>query len=208
MTDYLQSILALFEAVFTKDIRMLGPAIADAKQTLLANGDAYFEQIADTFLLFGDPATALKIPLPHVPTGMAAKKSKDAVTVRWDAVLDCNSNPVAGYNIYRASSAAGPFSKINIGLVGDTDFVDTDGVSGMTGGSYYTVSAVDNSGFESVQSMAVKPAAASSSASGIGGCFIITTNQPLPAKAWWMAFILIATFMIARAAQSHKPPKS
>ncbi|MGD9350821.1 MAG: C25 family cysteine peptidase, partial [Desulfobacterales bacterium] len=198
---------ALFEAIFNRDIRTLGPAIADDKQTLLANGDDYYEQIADTFLLFGDPATALKIPLPHVPTGVAAKKSKDAVTVRWDPVLDCNNNPVAGYNIYRASSAAGPFSKINIGLVRDTDFVDTDSVSGMAGGSYYTVSAVDDGGFEGVQSMAVKPAAAASSASGIGGCFITSTNQPLPAKAWWMAFILIAAFMSVRAAQSRKPPK-
>jgi hypothetical protein len=47
---------ALFEAIFTDDVRTLGPAIAAAKQTLLANGNAYYEQIAATFLLFGDPA--------------------------------------------------------------------------------------------------------------------------------------------------------
>ena len=38
--------VALFEAIFTKDIRQLGPAIADAKQTLLANGGAEYEEIS------------------------------------------------------------------------------------------------------------------------------------------------------------------
>jgi hypothetical protein len=56
---------AIFEALFANDIRQLGPAIASAKQTLLANGDAYFEQVSATFLLFGDPAQTLKIPLPE-----------------------------------------------------------------------------------------------------------------------------------------------
>ena len=53
---------ALFEAIFADDIRQLGPAILSAKQTLLANGSAEYEQISETFLLFGDPALALKDP--------------------------------------------------------------------------------------------------------------------------------------------------
>ena len=56
---------ALFEAFFSDDIRELGPAILSAKQVLLANGSNEYEQISQTFLLFGDPATALKIPLPQ-----------------------------------------------------------------------------------------------------------------------------------------------
>ncbi|GAI40729.1 unnamed protein product, partial [marine sediment metagenome] len=72
---------AVFEAIFKKDIRTLGPAIAEAKQTLLANGDAYFEQISDTFLLFVDPATALQLPLPHIPTGIRALRDEGAVTI-------------------------------------------------------------------------------------------------------------------------------
>jgi CheY-like chemotaxis protein len=194
---------ALFEAIFKKDIRTLGPAIADAKQTLLANGESGFAQVSDTFLLFGDPATKLKIPLPHVPTGVTAEKQEDTVTIRWDAVVDCNDNPVAGYNIYRAASAAGPFSKINIGLVTDTLYVDSEGVAGMAAGSsngssYYAVSAVDNSGFESVQSLAVKPPAATeSAATEVFACFIATATQSQPEKAWWMAFMSIAVFLIA-----------
>jgi hypothetical protein len=45
---------ALFEHIFSEDIRTLGPAIAAAKQTLLANGSAEYEQVSKTFLLFGD----------------------------------------------------------------------------------------------------------------------------------------------------------
>ena len=56
---------ALFEAFFSDDIRELGPAILSAKQVLLANGSTEYEQISQTFLLFGDPAPALKIPLPQ-----------------------------------------------------------------------------------------------------------------------------------------------
>ena len=193
---------ALFEAIFKKDIRTLGPAITDAKQTLLANGDAYFEQVSDTFLLFGDPATTLKIPLPHVPTGVQVERREDGVHIRWDAVVDCNHDPVAGYNIYRASSAGGPFSKINIGLVTDTVYVDTGGAVGMaaggnSGSSSYKVSAVDNSGFESVHSLAVKPASsAASAAPEIAPCFIKTATNPMPVKIWWGLVIVIGALTI------------
>jgi hypothetical protein len=67
---------ALFEHIFSEDIRTLGPAIATAKQTLLANGDAYFEQISQTFLLFGDPATVLKVPLPRRPAGLRSTRPR------------------------------------------------------------------------------------------------------------------------------------
>ena len=61
---------ALFEHIFNEDVRTLGPAIVAAKQTLLANGSTEYEQISKTFLLFGDPATALKVPLPRRVTGV------------------------------------------------------------------------------------------------------------------------------------------
>jgi CheY-like chemotaxis protein len=196
---------AVFEAIFKKDIRILGPAIADAKQTLLANGDAYFEQISDTFLLFGDPATGLKLPLPHIPTNISALRQDGAVTIDWDAVLDCNQNPVNGYNVYRATTAAGPFSKINTQLIPDSRFVDTDSVvvgmagsSGGSSGSYYAVSAVDDVGIESAQSLAVSPASIGSSGSGAGeaaGCFISTTGQSGTFSLTFRALIIIVSIM-------------
>ena len=44
-------------------------AMSGAKQTLLANGGSYYEQVSETFLLFGDPAMELQVPLPRRPAG-------------------------------------------------------------------------------------------------------------------------------------------
>ncbi len=197
---------ALFEHIFTEDVRTLGPAIAAAKQTLLANGSTEYEQISKTFLLFGDPATALKVPLPRRVTGVKARREEKGKRISWNAALDANGNAVAGYNIYRAASAAGPFSKINTALVTDTVFYDNEtgvGIAeggGADSGGYYAVTAVDSGGTESVQSLAVKPASmASGGGSGGGGaagCFITTVKDTLPAKAGWAAFILMVVLTI------------
>jgi hypothetical protein len=178
---------ALFEHIFNDDMRTLGPAIIAAKQTLLANGSTAYEQISKTFLLFGDPATALKVPLPRRVTGVRAQSEKKGKRVSWNAAADANGNAVAGYNIYRAATAAGPFSKINTALVTDTYFYDTDsgvgissgGGGGSGSGGYYVVTAVDSGGTEGVQSLAIKPAsmASGSGGSGGGGCFIDSTTD-------------------------------
>jgi len=198
---------ALFEHIFNEDVRTLGPAIAAAKQTLLANGSTAYEQISKTFLLFGDPATALKVPLPRRVIGVRAQREKNGRRIFWNAAADCNANAVAGYNIYRAAAAAGPFSKINTALITDTVYFDTDSGVGINGGGggtggagYYMVTAVDSGGTESVQSLAVKPASAVSSAAGSAGgamgCFITTVQDTLPAKAGWAAFILMVVLTI------------
>jgi hypothetical protein len=194
---------ALFEAFFTDDIRELGPAILAAKQVLLANGSAEYEKISQTFLLFGDPATALKIPLPRMPTGVQAYRQENSgVRITWNAALDSNGNAVAGYNIYRAGSPAGPYSKINTELVTDTVFVDTGGAVGAASGAgagsggYYAVSSQDDDGDESAQSLGISPASlASSSGSGDGGggagCFIDTVSQSMSKRGFWLVLLLI-----------------
>ena len=81
--------------------------------------------------------------------------------------------------------------------------------SSGNGVSYYAVSAVDNSGFESVPSLAVKPAAVavgSSSSSGGdgsgggggGGCFISTAQEPLPASVSLIVLIVIGALAIVK----------
>jgi hypothetical protein len=194
---------AIFEAFFTDDIRQLGEAIASAKQTLLANGDAYFEQISQTFLLFGDPALTLKIPLPRMPSGVKAYRENNRVRICWNAALDANGNPVAGYNIYRASSPAGPYSKVNSELVTGTEFVDTQGAVGIeeageSGDSYYGVTAVDSFGDESAQSLGISPASVSSAADAATApvaCFVGTVSGSIPAGLFW----ILAIFTIAVA---------
>jgi hypothetical protein len=176
---------ALFEHIFSEDIRTLGPAIAAAKQTLLANGSIEYEQISQTFLLFGDPATVLKVPLPYRPRGLTVRRQAQGKRrISWQAATDSDGNPVAGYNIYRAATAAGPFSRINTALVTGTVYVDTDSGVGVEaaaalgGSGYYVVTAVDTGGTESVQSLAVKPASIASAGSSLAGCFIGAAGQP------------------------------
>jgi hypothetical protein len=197
---------ALFEHIFAEDIRTLGPAIAAAKQTLLANGSAAYEQVSKTFLLFGDPATQLKVPLPRRPKGLSAGADDNGVTLRWNAATDANADAVAGYNIYRAATAAGPFSKINTGLVTATVYVDAGIAVGIAAGgggsgesSYYVVTSVDSGGTESVHSLAVKPASVVSSGSSSGGggggaavpaCFIRAAGHPAVQPYLMIALIL------------------
>jgi hypothetical protein len=197
---------AVFEALFVNDIRTLGPAIAAAKQTLLANGDAYFEQISQTFLLFGDPAQTLKIPLPRMPSGIKAVRHDDGkVRIRWNAALDANGNAVAGYNIYRANSPAGPYSKVNSELVTGTEFVDTQGAVGIeeggggSSGSYYAVSAVDSDGAESAQSLGISPASVASAAEGVTpvACFVATVGGSIPAGLFWILAIFTFAVVVA-----------
>jgi hypothetical protein len=191
---------AIFETLFINDIRELGPTIAAAKQALLANGDAYFEQISATFLLFGDPAQTLKIPLPRMPKWVRAYWEGNSVRISWNAALDSNGNPVAGYNIYRASAPAGPYSRVNIQLVTGTEYIDTEGAvsinegGGGSGGSYYGVTSVDSFGDESAQSLGISPASiASAAGSAAGGCFINTASGSIPAGLFW----ILAVFTIA-----------
>jgi hypothetical protein len=198
---------ALFEAFFSDDIRELGPAILAAKQVLLANGSTEHEKISQTFLLFGDPATGLKIPLPRMPTGVKAIKQKNnGVRITWNAALDSNGNAVAGYNIYRASSPAGPYSKINTELVTNTVFTDTGSVvvgsgSGAGGSSgYYAVSSQDSDGDESAQSLGISPAslASSSGSGGGGGCFIDTISESMSKQWLWLLVLLIIAIAVGK----------
>jgi hypothetical protein len=207
---------ALFEAFFTDDIRELGPAILAAKQVLLANGSAEYEQISQTFLLFGDPATGLKIPLPRMPTGVTViKQESNRVRISWNAALDSSGNAVAGYNIYRAGSPSGPYSKVNTELVTDTAFIDTGGVVGAglgaaAGSSYYAVSSQDSDGDESAQSLGISPASLSSSSGsgggGGGGCFIDTAGTSVPGLLSVMLVLLTICVVIAhwRTAQGAR----
>jgi CheY-like chemotaxis protein len=198
---------ALFEHIFSEDIRTLGPAIASAKQTLLANG-ARYEQVSQTFLLFGDPAMALKVPLPHIPEGVTIERRDSGVRIRWQAVLDCDNNPVAGYNVYRSLSAGGVYTKINSVLINGTQYLDTGsaGVSAQSiagssaAGYYYGVTSVDSSGDESAQTLAISPPSPATGSEGGGsggaGCFIATTTRPAVSNITFKALIIIISALV------------
>jgi len=83
---------------------------------------------------------------PAVPTGLIASASGAGIALDWTDNTDAN---LAGYNVYRASSSAGPFTKLNTQLVTTSDFIDASAPLNAT--SYYRVTAVDNAGTESNQ---------------------------------------------------------
>jgi fibronectin type 3 domain-containing protein len=60
------------------------------------------------------------------------------------------SSDVAGYNVYRSSSANGSYAKINPSLNATTAYTDSTVVSGQT--YYYEATAVNSSGAESALS--------------------------------------------------------
>jgi hypothetical protein len=170
---------ALFNALFTDDLRRLGPAVSSAKQVLLANGEQY-EETSESFLLFGDPAMTLKVPLPHRPTGFTAQGRVGSIELSWQAATDANGNPVAGYNLYRSATPGGAYSRVNTALITGTAFTDSALESGSV--FYYVVRSVDEDGDESVSSeergatvgsRALSTAAAAGGGGG-GGCFINT----------------------------------
>jgi hypothetical protein len=210
---------ALFETIFSEDVRRLGPAIAQAKQVLLANGNAYFEQVSATFLLFGDPAMQLKVPLPMRPTGLeAAFRSHGGIELSWDAAKDCDGNAVAGYNIYRSTSPSGMFTRLNRDIIASAEYIDGTARATAAGSSpgvaaaavpgpiyYYVVTSVDDDGDESIRSAMVSPSPAAtdpggSSSGGGGGCFISTAkrdvNWDIPRMMAVLAVSLVLTIWL------------
>ena len=81
---------------------------------------------------------------PAAPSGLAAQGTASGIALNWN---DNTEGDLAGYNIYRAASSGGPYTKLNAALRTLSDFADTTAPSNAT--SFYRVSAVDMSGNES-----------------------------------------------------------
>jgi hypothetical protein len=164
---------ALFEGIFKRDYRTLGRAISYAKQELVANSVALGE-LGKTFLLFGDPAMRLKVPLPTAPTAPTGQLVGSSVTITWGASTDANGAPVAGYNVYRSTSPSGPYTKINSSLITNTQSTDSTVQSGTY---YYVIRSVDSDGYESPATLEMTVTLGARSAGGSGGgggggCFV------------------------------------
>lgn len=83
---------------------------------------------------------------PAVPTGITATATTTGITVAWAATV---ATDLAGYNVYRSTSAAGPYTKINGALITTTSYEDTLAPSGT---SFYVVTSQDTTGNISAQS--------------------------------------------------------
>jgi fibronectin type 3 domain-containing protein len=75
---------------------------------------------------------------PAAPAGLEATGGDSQVTLDWD---DNGESDLAGYNVYRAAAAGGPYTQVNGALVPQSTFTDT----GLTNGStyFYVVKAAD-----------------------------------------------------------------
>jgi hypothetical protein len=199
---------ALYEGIFALDKRRLGPAVGYAKQQLLANGGAAYEEISNTFLFFGDPATSLKVPLPRRPAGVSAVQDGSSVALAWAAALDCDGQAVAGYNLYRRLSTEQSYTKLNTALITGLTYTDTGLTAGET--CYYALSAVDASSDESVKSAsaAVTLSAQSSSAgSGGAGCFISAAASDLALDLLKPFAVLVLLACLVRIEQKNRRSK-
>lgn len=88
---------------------------------------------------------------PATPSGLAGGPEAAGVHLRWNANTEAD---LAGYHVYRAAVAAGPFARIDASTVGTADFVDASAPDSAS--LWYAVTAIDATGNESARSAAVQ----------------------------------------------------
>jgi len=81
---------------------------------------------------------------PSAPTGLSASPGNSQVSLDWN---DNTEGDLAGYNVYRSTTAGGGYVKLNGALVTTSDYLDTAVINGIT--YYYVVTAVDEAQNES-----------------------------------------------------------
>ncbi len=170
--------------VYAFRIRNAGTAAATGLTGVLRNADGLAPVSDSTFTLpdLAPGAEALGTPVRFAPSNSAARLQlviSDAGGVRSSATLDLGyPNPVvgllssggvrriklawarspaadlAGYHVYRGTSAVGPFTKVTPGTAGrNPNWID-DGLPALTP-YWYQITAVDSSGNESFPSATI-----------------------------------------------------
>jgi hypothetical protein len=114
---------------------------------------------------------------PAAPHGVAAAKQGDSdVHVIWTANTEAD---LAGYYVYRASSASGPFVQVNGSLVTTAEFTDQDVPAGVDA-VWYQITARDASNNESARSSAATVSLTETVASAT--TWTMETGYPNPSK--------------------------
>jgi hypothetical protein len=192
---------AIFEEIFANDRRIVGNALLQARLTLLANTGASYQEISDTFLLFGDPATGLKLPVPRRPQGISVSRTSQGDNlISWQESADCDGDPVSGYNVYRRAASEQGFTKLNAALLTEESY--TDDTANAATLYYYAITGVDDDGYESARSVALTPATSSSSEGSAvkpDACFIQTASGAVSfARLWALVALFIALAGVLR----------
>ncbi len=150
---------------YTVSVKLTTPSVTDAAGNLpQAPG-------ASGFLGYNP---ALDVTPPVQLTGLTAFSGHGLNRLSWDASI---APDLAGYNVYRDTSAGGAFAtKVNGPLIATTTYDDTTyGAEGVV--YYYKVTAVDASSNESVKSAVANTSMVLVNGSvGAGGGTLLATN--------------------------------
>jgi hypothetical protein len=95
-------------------------------------------------------SNALNSPTVEQLTGTGIAQAAHSVDLTWDS----GGGSPGGYNVYRGTAQAGPFSEINTALDSTTNYTDYTVVSGTT--YYYVTTEVNGQGQESAYSNEVQ----------------------------------------------------
>jgi fibronectin type 3 domain-containing protein len=122
----------------------IGKALTHTRGATGRTDDAVY---VDWLEIYKGNASAPDTTAPAAPSGVTAAGSAAGAALSWTA----NSEPdLGGYNVYRSDTAAGPFTKLNTGVLAQPAYADAAAPAGAT--SYYQVTAVDTTGNESPRS--------------------------------------------------------
>lgn len=114
--DWLEQ--GLFLVLFQEDETVLGAAMSRGKEYLYHNAPPHkYDDLVDTFLLFGDPA--LQVQASSTPTaiemaGFEAPVYEGHVLVSWESVKETE---ILGFNVLRSSEADGEFVQRNAQMI-------------------------------------------------------------------------------------------
>lgn len=148
----------------------------------LATGDALQFQVlsagANLTLIISDAmglrgTQTLDLSFPATPTVVKGLGAATSIALTWKKVMDAD---LFGYNIYRSSSQAGTYAKVNSVPTDRIAYYNDEGLVPLTR-YYYKVTSVDSSGNESAQSAV----AASSTNPPLHSIFPVPTGRNTPA---------------------------
>lgn len=115
-------------------------------------GDLFYSDLgairSDVAARVGGTGSTPDSEAPSAPTSLTAGTGKRRITLSWTASVDSGGSGLAGYEVWRATSVSGTFSKV--ATTTDTTYVNTGLARGKT--YWYYVVAYDSAGNRSAAS--------------------------------------------------------
>jgi len=81
---------------------------------------------------------------PSTPTGLIATAGNQMISLDWN---DNNEPDLSGYNVYRSTTSGSDYDKLNVTVIGTSEYIDDTVTNGIP--YYYVVTAVDANDQES-----------------------------------------------------------